>query len=157
MTHIQALTELLRPLGVYDLQEGRVNLAELQAYAVGLDAVLSELEETEREMLLSSAEGIGLASTEELLPYAPVSPTSELRRQALTALLRVDGGGFTLDALNDALSGCGILAQVRETGQPCCVEVYFPDTTGVPEHFEELRAIIEEILPCHLGITYVFQ
>ena len=36
------------------------------------------------------------------------------------------------------------------------MEVWFPEVPGVPEQFERLRAIIEEILPCQLGIEYVF-
>ena len=44
----------------------------------------------------------------------------------------------------------------RETGQPGYVEVFFPEVPGIPEGFEEMRAIIEDILPCHLGITYVY-
>ena len=36
------------------------------------------------------------------------------------------------------------------------MRVLFPEVAGIPQGFEELRAIIEEILPCHLDITYVF-
>lgn len=32
----------------------------------------------------------------------------------------------------------------------------FPDVPGVPEGFEDLREIIEDILPCHLEIVYVY-
>ena len=36
------------------------------------------------------------------------------------------------------------------------MKVYFPDVAGIPEGFDQLRIIIEEILPSHLDITYVF-
>ena len=32
----------------------------------------------------------------------------------------------------------------------------FPEVPGVPAGFEEMRSIIEDILPCHLEITYVY-
>ena len=32
----------------------------------------------------------------------------------------------------------------------------FPNGAGIPEGFDRLRAMIEEILPSHLDITYVF-
>ena len=58
--------------------------------------------------------------------------------------------------MNDTLSGCGINARAAEGDQPGYVEVSFPDTAGIPAGFQALRAIIEDILPCHLEITYVF-
>ena len=36
------------------------------------------------------------------------------------------------------------------------VEVRFPDVPGIPEGFEQLRKIVEEILPCHLQVEYVY-
>ena len=156
MGYEQELIELLRPLGVYDLSDGTVNRAELAPYGWGLDAGLEELERCEREMLADTAESFGLERLEELLPYRPVCRTAEQRRLALAALLRIGGDSFTPEAVNDALAGCGINAKTRETGTPGLVEVWFPDTPGIPEGYERMRTIIEDILPCHLGITYVF-
>lgn len=150
------LAELLRPLGVYDLSRGTVNRGELDGYGAALDAGFDHLEDTGREMNLETAEDFGLARVEELLPYRPASDTLAHRRAALAALLRIGGDSFTLAAVNDTLSGCGINARARETGTPNYVEVWFPEVPGVPEQFERLRAIIEEILPCQLGIEYVF-
>lgn len=156
MNHIEFLVGLLRPLGVYDLRPGTRNWAELEAYGQALDGGLGEIGETAREMSLNTAESFGLELVEALLPYRPVSPTVEERRAALAALLRIGGDSFTLKAINDTLAGCGINAKAAETGTPGYVEVYFPDVAGIPEGFEKLRLIIEEILPCHLEITYVF-
>ena len=78
------------------------------------------------------------------------------RREALAALLRISGDSFTPEAINDTLRGCGLNARAEETGQPGYVKVYFPDVAGIPEGFDQLRIIIEEILPSHLDITYVF-
>lgn len=156
MKHLENLVELLRPLGVYDLREGRLNRGELEAYALWLDEGLDGLDDTAREMVLTTAADFGLEQVEALLPYRPASPTVELRRKALAALLRIGGDSFTVEAINDTLAGCGINAKAEETDQPGYVEVYFPDVAGIPEEFDRLRAIIEEILPCHLEITYVF-
>lgn len=156
MEHERCLLELLRPLGVYDFGIKAVNRGELSVYGMGLDAGLDLLEETAREMSLATAEGTGLEQIEALLPYRPVSDTVENRRLALAALLRIGGDSFTLDAINDTLSGCGINAKAAEGTQPGYVEVTFPDVAGIPQSFEELRGILEEILPCHLEITYLF-
>lgn len=156
MDHEQNLVDLLRPLGVYDLSAGAVNRGELAAYGALLDAGGAALADTEREMSLTTAESFGLTAVEELLPYRPVSESAAQRRRALAALLRISGDSFTLRAINDTLSGCGINAVAAEGTAPGYVEVSFPDVAGIPDAFEKLRSIIEEILPCHLEITYVF-
>jgi hypothetical protein len=154
--HQDYLASLLRPLGVYDLREGTVNRGELEAYGVRLDHMAGELEDTAREMNLTTAEGFGLERVEELLPYRPVCATPDQRRAALAALLRIGGDSFTPAAINDTLRGCGLNARAEEGGQPGYVKVYFPEVAGIPEGFDGLRAIIEEILPSHVDVTYVF-
>lgn len=156
MEHERYLLELLRPLGVYDLGSGSVNRGELGVYGKGLDEGGDALEELFREASLATAEGYGLERVEELLPYRPASETLQDRRRALAALLRIGGDSFTLAAINDTLSGCGVNALAAEGNQPGYVEVSFPDAAGIPANFEKLRAIAEEILPCHLEITYIF-
>ena len=45
------------------------------------------------------------------------------------------------------------MVKVTGTGQ---VAVSFPGVAGEPEGFSELKTIIEDILPAHLGIEYDF-
>ena len=156
MTHEDYLAALLRPLGVYDLREGAVNRGELGAYGKRLDGAEQELADTAREMNLATAQGFGLERVEGLLPYRPVCSTPAQRRAALAALLRIGGDSFTPAAINDTLRGCGLNARAEEGELPGYVKVYFPDVAGIPEGFQELRAIIEEILPSHVDVTYVF-
>lgn len=150
------LTELLRPLGVYDLNEGSFNGAELVGIGGALDDCGAELERVGREMLLGTAEDSGLAAVESLLPYRPVTGSLERRREALAALLRIGGDSFTLAAINDNLAGCGLNALAVETGTAGTVAVSFPEVPGIPEGFGEMKKIIEEIIPCHLEIVYDF-
>lgn len=156
MSHENCLLELLRPLGVYDLGKNSINRGELGAYGRELDEALETIEHIAREMSLTTAQDTGLEQVEALLPYRPVGDGVQERRQALAALLRIGDGCFTRTLINDTLSGCGINARAAEGEQPGYVEVSFPDVAGIPEAFEELRAIIEEILPCHLEVTYLF-
>ena len=147
---------MLRPLGVYDLREGTVNRGELAAYGLVLDDREEELTDTAREMNLISAAGFGLEQIETLLPYRPVCETAAQRRSALAALLRIGGDSFTPEAINDTLRGCGLNARAEEGDEPGYVKVYFPDVAGIPEGFDRMRSIIEEILPSHVEVTYVF-
>ena len=155
MSYARYLKDMLGPMGVYRL-ENSLNGAELESAGAALDGVDQVLEEVEREMLLLTAEGWGLSAVEELLRRRPAAPTLEQRREALAALLRIGGDSFTLEAINDTLRGCGLQAVASETGTPGYVEVRFPDVPGIPDGIETMQAIIEEILPAHVGITYVY-
>lgn len=127
--------------------------AQLGALIFGVEAAM---EEVQREMLICTAEGRGLEAVEALLARKPVAASLERRRAALAALLRIGGDSFTLTAINDNLKGCGLNAVASETETPGVVEVRFPDVPGIPDGFESMRAILEDILPCHLDIRYVY-
>ena len=153
MSHADYLRELLRPLRVYELT-GTANGGELDAVGEALDGSGAALDEVQREMLISTAEDWGLEAIESLLVRRPVAPNLNRRRQALAALLRIGGDSFTLAAINDTISGCGVNARVEETDQAGTVEVSFPQVPGIPPNFEEIRVIIEDIIPAHLIIQY---
>lgn len=156
MGYSEYLKELLRPLRLYVLDEG-YGAAELEWEGAALDQCGDGLAEIEREAFLHLAESYGLESYEELLPYRPASETVEERRAAIMALLRIDGGSFTVAALNDTLRGCGVAAVVREGDEAMTVEVSFPGVRGLPENLAELQKRTEQILPCHLKVEYCYQ
>lgn len=155
MSHAEKLWELLLPLGPYRRQ-GIYTAGELAGEGEALDGVLEALEELEREVMLDRAEAWGLEALEGLLARRPVAVTPEERRAALSALLRIGGDSFTAAALNDNLKGCGLNAVVSETKERGVVEVRFPDVPGVPDGFAQLKKILEDILPCHLRVDYVY-
>lgn len=153
--HAQKLRELLSPLGPYRSQ-GVYSAGELSCVGHALDGVLAALEELEREVMLDTAQGMGLEAIESLLAHRPMAATPQARRAALAALLRIGGDSFTLEAINDNLRGCGLNVKVSETEDPGVVEVTFPDVPGIPEGFDQLREIIVDILPAHVKINYVY-
>ena len=111
----------------------------------------------QREMNLYTAQAEGLTGLLELLGLERAGETLEELRQTVAALLRIGGDSFTLAAMNDTLRGCGIPAQVEETEDPLEVVVSFPGVEGIPAGFEQTKARIEEILPCHLLVKYQFS
>lgn len=156
MGYCDYLKELLRPLGIYDLSEGAVNVGELEAAGTLMDEAAAQLDLTQREMLLTTAEGDGLEQIEGLLVHLPRPLDLAHRRAALAALLRIGGDSFTLAAINDNLAGCGLNAVVSETAEQGVVEVRFPEVPGIPDGFEQMDRIISDIIPCHLLIRYVY-
>ena len=153
MRHADCLRELLRPLGVYDLT-APFNGGELEAQGEALDGVMAWLEEIQRESVLTAAEDWGLENVAHLFTRRPVASHPRRLAEALAALLRIGGDSFTLSAINDTVSGCGIPAVVKELGRGR-VAASFPGVAGEPESFEELKRTIEDILPAHLGIEYL--
>ncbi len=155
MSHADNLRRLLAPLGVYDLW-APFNGGELEAQGQALDGVDARLELLHREDDLTTAEDWGLERIAGLLARRPAAPSVKRMRLALAALLRIGGDSFTLEAINDTIAGCGVVARVDETDDPGTVEVSFPHIPGIPAEFEEISRIIEDIIPAHLVIRYVY-
>lgn len=151
----QYLIRLLAPLGVYDLSAPQ-NGSELAALGGELDHVNELLEAAERESLLATAEDEGLTRRAALFARSPAAPTTEERREAIAALLRISEDSLTPEAINDTLSGCGIRARAEETAEGG-LRVIFPKTAGMPAEFDRIRSIILDILPCHLDVEFYFR
>nr|WP_268842228.1 PBSX family phage terminase large subunit [Pseudoflavonifractor phocaeensis] len=153
-SYTEYLKDLLRPLGVCDLN-APFNAGELEGAGEALDGVEGALEELLRESSLATAESWGLERMARLFVRRPAAGTPRALGAALAALLRIGGDSFTLEAINDTIAGCGIEASVEELGVGI-VEVSFPGVAGVPENFEQIKRIVEDILPPHLDIQYFF-
>lgn len=154
MKHAECLRDLLRPLGVYNL-EAPFNGGELDVQGEQLDKLMAWLEEVQRESTLAAAEDWGVENIAKLFTRRPVATQPRKLADALAALLRISGDSFTLEAINDTVTGCGVPAVVKELGKGR-VSVSFPGVAGEPANFQELKKIIEDILPAHLGIEYDF-
>ena len=157
MSYAAYLRNLLEPLGIYTFREGTVSGSEIASIGKALDGVEAVLEEGEREALIPTAEDWGLSSIEVLFARRPASPTLALRREAIAALLQINGDCFTLEAINRTLRGCGVLAIVAETDEEGLVRVTFPNTAGIPPEFEQIAGIILDIIPCHLETEFYFR
>lgn len=149
------MRDLLRPLGVYRLEEGNLNHSETEAVGLALDGVESALDAVEREGILSTAEET-LREWAKLFRYLPQSQDSETLRRAIAALLMIGEDGFTVKAINETVCGCGVDCLVEETDVYGTVRVSFLGTVGIPQDFEQKKTIIEEIIPCHLAIDWFF-
>lgn len=82
MSYTDYLKELLRPLGVYDV-DAPFNGGELTAAGEALDGAFGALEEVERESSLLTARSWGLEGLAALLLHRPAAETEEGLGQAL--------------------------------------------------------------------------
>lgn len=157
MSYSTYLSQLLRPLGVYTLETGSFSGAQIRALGAAMDQVESQESWDLQEGIVMTAEAEGLDTVESLFRYRPAAATVEDRRAAIAGLMMISGDSFTLSALRKCLRGCGVEALVEETGTADTVQVSFPGIMGRPEGFSRIQVIIEDILPCHLLIEYVFR
>lgn len=155
-TYEQYLTQLLNPLGIYNLSSYSISGAAIHALGTALDQLSLYLEYIERETILATAEAEGLDRREILFAHRPAAVTPEDRRAAITALLRVDGDSLTPSAINATLLGCGIQAEAIEKGNGKLL-IVFPQLTGEPLTDSPIQKIILDILPCHLDIEFYFH
>jgi hypothetical protein len=156
MSYSDYLIQLLKPLGVYDFEDGSYNVCELQAIGAALDDCCGTAEELERECVVTSAEDYGLSMYEEILPET-YGTDAETRRAAIISMLSINNQHLSKTQLNTILSGCGTRAEVEETANVNEVRVIFPDILGEPENAAELKTWIESILPCHLKVIYAYE
>ncbi len=157
MSCTEELIALLRPLGVYSFREGSFSLGELQALGKALDELETWAQTAQRESIVLTAQAEGLERMEELFRHGAVEQDTEARRKAIAVFLQIGGDSFTAAALNRCLRACGVPCTVEETGEVNRVKVWFPGVMGVTEGFSWMRAVIEVILPCQLGIFYWFR
>lgn len=150
------LQAALEPLGVYRFETGTIHQAELAALGAELDWVSRLLERAERESVTATAEEQGLVRKEALFRYRPAADSAQERRDAIAALLQINGDSLTPSAINLTLQGCGIKAWAQERGNGC-LRVLFPEVAGVPAAFEQIKTIILDILPCHLAVEFYFR
>ena len=155
MSNASNLKDLLRPMGVYRLEDSFLG-AELDCLGGALDVLQEQLERVQREMCLTTAQDEGVERMAALFAHRPVTEDMEQMAASLAALSRIGGDSFTLKAVNDTIAGCGLNAAVAEGDVPGEVFVRFPQVAGVPEGFERMRVIIEDILPAHLLVRYLF-
>lgn len=157
MSCTEELIALLRPLGVYSFREGSFSLGELQALGKSLNELETWAQTAQRESIVLTAQAEGLERMEELFRHGAVEQDTEARRKAIAVFLQIGGDSFTAAALNRCLRACGVPCTVEETGEVNRVKVWFPGVMGVTEGFSWMRAVIEVILPCQLGIFYWFR
>lgn len=155
--YYEYLCALLEPLRLYALQRGTVSGSELYAAGKALDEAADALEHAEREGILPLAGDEGLARREALFSHIGASPDTALRREAIAALMRLGTDGFTLQAINAAIDGCGIHAVAEETERYGVIRVWFPNTAGKPDGFDRIERVILDIIPCHLLTEFYFR
>lgn len=155
MSYADKLIGLLAPLGVYTFDQGSLSLGEILAVGEQLDDAENAMTQLLGESFLDQASLGTLRKWESLLLRPVGTDDASSLRKALAALLEIDQSSFTLAAINRAVAGCGVSAIVTEDGTNQ-VAVSFPGVMGQPQGLDRIKLIVEDILPCQVGVRYNF-
>jgi len=155
MGYTDYIKALLSPMRVYRLEDG-FGAAEIQALGNALDGINHFVEGFERECTVPYAMSYGLSMYESVFPLVKVENDAAQRRQSIMDLMQVGSSSFSVDAVNKILSACGTNAAVSETEDWYTVEVSFSEISGIPTNIQAIKTLIEETIPCHLDVRYVY-
>ena len=89
MTAFQSLFNKLSASGLYNLQEGTKEYAELMAYAEGLKLIYEDLDILLREYFVQTAEGFGLENYEEMMQVCNIDQSLSGRRNSIMSMLQI--------------------------------------------------------------------
>ena len=149
MGYTEYLKDVLKPLHVYDLDNG-TGAAEITVLGTALDEVYTKLEDTLREMMPLTAEGSGLEYYEDILGCTGFGSIAA-RRAAVAAMTSVTG--FNIDDIRRALRGSGTEVEIAEYGTQT-VLVSFNVNGMSSADIARVKQRIEAFIPCHLAIIY---
>ena len=153
MGYKKYLTDTLKPLRLYNLEEG-YGMWELQAEGQVFDEIAGLLDGALNAQWPETADSEALSNLESGLFFRPAAPDAEKEKAAVAALMTLPTAAISLDELNALLPACGIKAVAAEGETPESLTISFPDCEGTPENFSEIKKRLELLLPAHLDISY---
>ena len=112
MSELDIMKKHLEDSGLYEVTEGSLILAELSAYAEGLDIYFDELDELEKQGFVSTAEGDGLLRWERLTGRPFVDSGLEDRRNTVIKALSVCSEDHTLGGMEKVIESFGVNGQL---------------------------------------------
>lgn len=153
MAYEEFLRRTLAPLRIYELDSG-YGAIELACEGSALDEVYDRLERLDARRRIESATESELAEYEALLPFPPICESISDRRAAVTAMLGAGNRCVTLSELNRILPVCGAEVTAYETDSAYTLRLVFANYPEDAQTLSELKRRIDEIVPCHLALTY---
>lgn len=154
MTSLEEMIKILRPSGIYRLEEDSVVYRELQTYAEQFDRVSAKLNEVLREAMVQTAASYGLDGMEHLLGHSGAGLTEEQRRGMIICRLSSASRGFTRPGVERTLKTLGYNGEITEDFEN---GVLIFEPLGGNAGAEDYGALIEEIraiLPAQLRFSF---
>ena len=156
MSEFQKMSDILSSTGLYDVSQGNIVYAELQAYAEGLDMAFDELEEMLRECFAETAESYGLTLRENWLKRYNPDRTIETRRNAIMSALSVSQTDYTYSGMRKIRDSFNLHGDFHAYTSPLKVTFECTDTlTNTQKNM--LAKQMKRFMPCWLDFEFVTE
>lgn len=147
MSELEMMKKCLEDTGLYDVRNDSVILAELSAYAEGLDICFDALDGIEKEMLVATAEDEGIRVRQQLTGRTAVGTSIEARRSALIKALSICSEDHTLSGMQKVIDSFGLHGElsfdsVNHRTVLNCTDVLTPAKKAL------LTQRLREYMPC---------
>lgn len=153
MAYAEFLKRTLKPLGLYELNDG-FGADEIACEGKALDYAYGTLEALDLRRNADTATAEQLGEYEKLLNIAVPSQSEAERRRTVKAVLGMQNRCMTLSELNRILPACGADAEAFESKTALTLRVKIKDAVINADKLAEVKRRIEAIVPCHLDIIY---
>ncbi len=153
MAYADFLKRTLKPLGLYELDDG-FGADEIACEGRALDYAYDILEMLDLRRNADTATEEQLGEYEKLLGIGIPSQSEAERRRTVKAVLGMKNRCMTLSELNRVLPACGADAEAFESDTALTLRVKIKSTVGDADKLAEVKRRIEAIVPCHLDIVY---
>ena len=116
MSEYNKMRDILNETGLYNIEEGSLIYAELQAYSAGLELIFSQLRFIEQEAFVSTAKTTGLLIYEKTLLGHSTDHSYEGRRSSILSALSLTNYDFTIEGINKLLGIYNINGTIIQSG-----------------------------------------
>ena len=153
MTALQSIVGKLQATRLFNLSGGTYELAEMKAFAAGLQLFYDDLETIEKEMFVATAEGEGLELYEKLLSVCNIDTSLSGRRKSILSALSIGCGDYNYDGMRKLAGIFNITGYFSEPGNNT---IRFQHSVSIDA---ATKAMIEEqmaqLMPCGIGFVFV--
>lgn len=156
-TSLEQMLLLLRPLGIYTLEEESLVYCELASYAKGFALVYDRLALLYREAFLPTAESFGLDYLEQLMGFPANNKLDlERRRELLRYTISLAAGDYDLEGMKNGLRSIGLDAEIEEDRENERLYITANAFLGNFISYDRLKRDAQKILPAHLEVIFEF-
>ena len=158
MNIIDSMKQKLSVFSIYDLEnENSLVLAELKAYAKGLECLKESLVELERECFLSTAQSYGLDLRERVFTSKKDDLTFDERREMLKYRYAITSNDFNKNSIEKALIAAGIRCYIIENPGNQSFYINCLERFDTMLSQAESQKLAEKFLPAHLTYEFDFR
>lgn len=153
MTPLDNMIKHIKPLQLYNCNEGTVIYTELEIYSNALKNSIADADKLLKEMIVTTAEDYGLSLREEIWGLPRTELTTEERRTAISKRFCISYVDCTLSSMKNFLNSLGVKAVITEVPNKNRVYIYVENgsTFLIPVR-KYITEQAESFFPAHLEI-----